>query len=198
VSPEAGAVQKITSDTNFATPVEQIVSEVKPLRSHEEMALLGKSPYEEEAVVNILSTASLNTQMTLLERAHNLQAGLGLDSRRKEDWQRKRLALSLYENVFMQFPDGPKAPEAGYRAAWIYYGLGELYRARDLCLKIISDYSFSPYAYKAKRLYAVIDHQLENKARQKFQSSSLEEEGQESLVESENESSLEPTKNFTP
>ncbi len=137
------------------------------LRSREEQEASGKSAFDEEAVVNIIATGELNTQMQLLEKAQNLQSGRGLEARRKEDWQRKRQALSLYQNIFLQFPQGPKAPEAGYQAARIYYGLGELHRARDLCMKIVSDYPRSPYAYKARRLYIAINRSLEKQNSQK-------------------------------
>jgi len=168
----------------------------KILRSREEAIASGKSAYDEEAVVNILSTGSLNTQMKLFEKAQNLQSGLGLEGRHKEEWQRKHQALSLYENIFMEFPDGAKAPEAGYQAAWLYYGLGELYRARDLCLKIVSDYPNSPYAYKAQRLYAVIDHQLEEKARQRSRKNTSKGRDQESSIESSSQRPTEAGRNF--
>ncbi|MBU1121501.1 MAG: hypothetical protein KKF54_02215, partial [Candidatus Omnitrophica bacterium] len=137
----------------------------KILRSYEEMIAFGENRYQEESCVNILASGRLNAQMKLFENARNLQVGSGLESRRKEDWQRKRQALAIYENISTQFSDSPKAAEASYQAALIYYyDLSELYFARDLCAKVISDYPRSPFAVKAKDLHKIISDSLSKQA----------------------------------
>jgi len=140
----------------------------KILRSREEMLKEGRSAFQEEARVNILAAGSLHMQNELFKTARNLQRSSGLEARRKDDWHRKRQALSLYENIFTQFPDGPKAAEAGYRAARIYYyDLDEAYAARDLCAEVASDYPNSPYAARAKKLHRQITKHFEKEARRK-------------------------------
>ncbi len=137
----------------------------KILRSRDEMRAQRKNVYEEEAIVNVMATGSLSAQMMLMEKARNLETGEGLESRRKDDWERKRQAASIYESVFTQFPDGPKAPEAGYRAALIYYGnLGEYRHAKDICQQLISDYPGSPFAGRAKGVYRRIETVLKGQA----------------------------------
>ena len=168
----------------------------KILRSRKEMLAEGKSPYEEEAYVNIMATGSLNAQMKLYEKARHLQTATGLEARRKEGWHLKRQSLSLYENIFTQFPDGPKAPEVGYRAARIYYyDLGELYMARDMCAKVASNYPNSPYASKARSLYRAITNRLEKEARRKSGSPKSEPRSENPEPKTENPA---PTKNFFP
>ncbi len=138
------------------------------LRSHEEMQLEKKTAFEEEAVISVMSAGKLNAQMLLMDKAHNLESGLGLEPRRKDDWMRINQALSIYETVFTQFPEGPRAPEAGYRAALIYFkDLDEYYLAKELCGKLISDYPKSPYASRAKGLYRRINMMLELEAMRK-------------------------------
>ncbi|MDI6606642.1 MAG: hypothetical protein QME65_05835, partial [Candidatus Omnitrophota bacterium] len=150
--------------TVFITP--------KILRSPEEMIAHGKKRYEDEAIVNITTTGSLNAQKVLLEKANHLDAAVGLESRRKEDWEAKNQAVSIYENILSQFPAGPAAPEAGYRAARIYFNdLNEPYRARELCAVIISNYPNSPYSYHAKELYKKIVTILEKERLEKLKKS---------------------------
>ncbi len=151
----------------------------KILRSREEMLKESKTLYEEEAYVNLLATGNLNAQKVLFEKAQNLEEGKGLESRRKEEWLRKNQALSMFEAIYTQFPDGPKAAESGYRAARIYFEyLEEYYLAKDLCARIISDYPDSPYAEKAKSLYKRIELILEHRASLKMKKKSQAKENQ--------------------
>jgi len=130
----------------------------KILRSHSEMLEEGKNPYQEEAYVNIMATGKLNAQMVLFEKARNLDTDTGLEARDKDEWMRKRQALSIYETIFTQFPDGPKAAESGYYAAKIYFGnLKETQRAKELCIQIISTYPNSEFFDKTKDLYRDIN-----------------------------------------
>jgi type IV pilus assembly protein PilQ len=140
----------------------------KIMRSREEVLAIGKTPLQEEAHVNILAAGKMNLQFGLFEKASHLQHGVGLESQYKEDWQRKREALSLYENVLTQFPDGPKAAEAGYQAAWISFNdIGEPYHAKELCGTIISNYPDSPFAEKARALHEQITASLEQSVQNK-------------------------------
>lgn len=141
----------------------------KILLSRAEMLAENKTRYEEEAYVNILSTADLNVQMKLLEKANNLQSGIGPESADKEAWQRKNQALSLYECIMTQFPDGPKAAEASYKAAALYNDLGEYYLAKEACAKLSSKYPNSEFAAKSIELQKSINSRLKNEARQKAQ-----------------------------
>ncbi len=139
----------------------------KILRSRAEMLEENKTRYEEEAYVNILSTADLNVQMKLLEKARNLQSGIGVESANKEAWQRKNQSLSLYECIMTQFPDGPKAAEASYQAAVLYNDLGEYYLAKEACAKLASKYPDSEFVAKAGDLQKSINAHLRKDARQK-------------------------------
>ncbi|MFH0935369.1 MAG: secretin N-terminal domain-containing protein, partial [Candidatus Omnitrophota bacterium] len=147
--------------TVFITP--------KILRSPEELIAHGKKRFEDEAIINITTTGSLNAQKALLEKANHLDAAVGVESRRKEDWMLKNQAVSIYESILSQFPTGPVAPESGYRAARIYFNdLNEPYRARELCAVLISNYPNSPYAYHAKELYKKIVTILEKERLEKL------------------------------
>jgi type IV pilus secretin PilQ/predicted competence protein len=139
----------------------------KILLSREEMLKEKKNHYEEEAYVNIMSSANLNAQRKLFEKARRLQLGDEVEVGGKEDWQRKNQALSLYECVLTQFPDGPKAAEAGYQAAVLYRELGELYLSKQACAKVINNYPDSEAAFKAKRLRSMINMEMRKDARRK-------------------------------
>ncbi|MDP2904820.1 MAG: secretin N-terminal domain-containing protein, partial [Candidatus Omnitrophota bacterium] len=154
--------QSQTELTVFITP--------KILRSREEMYKEGRNRYQEEAFVNILTTGRLNLQKQMMDRALNLEYDAGLESRRKESWQTKTEAVNLYENILSQFPDEPKAAEAGFRAARIYYqDMNEPYRARELCAIVISTYPNDPYSADAKELYKTITIGLEKERFRKME-----------------------------
>lgn len=159
--------QTQTELTVFVTP--------KIVRSREEIQASAKTPLQEQAAVDIMAVGNLNLQKSLFDKARNLQTGTGLEARRKDDWQRKYQALSLYEHIFTSFPDAPKAPEAGYQAARLYYELGEFHLARDLSVKVISDYPASDFAGKAKALYQDIKQHFEQEL---AQASALEEKAE--------------------
>lgn len=167
--------------TVFITP--------KILRSREEMLAHGKKRYEEEAVVNITATGSLNAQKELMLKANHLDAAVGLEARRKEDWMLKNQAVSIYESVVSQFPDGPMAPEAGFRAARIYFNdLNEPYRARELCAVVISNYPDSEYAFHSREMYKKIVTGLEKERLDKLKNSGkkdyyYEEKDKEKAIE---------------
>ncbi len=156
----------------------------KILRSHEEMAIEKRTRYDEEAAVSVMSSGSLNAQSLMMAKAVNLENSTGLESRRKEDWQRLNQSLSIFSTIYTQFPDGPLAPEAAYRAAVIYFrDFDELFEAKELCGKIISDYPKSPYAAKAKSLFKRINLILEAQAQRKVQKAKDQEDQQDVLTE---------------
>jgi len=139
----------------------------KILRSRAEMLSENKTRYEEEAYVNIMSVADLSVQAKLFERAKHLQAKSGVESFYKDAWQCKNQALSLYECIVTQFPDGPKAPESAYQAAVLYSDLGEQYLAKEMCAKILSKYPDSGFAVNATNLQKRINARLRKEAREK-------------------------------
>lgn len=137
----------------------------KILRSREETKLAGVRP-EEEIYVNIGPTGELSLAYKLFEKADKLDRGSGLESRRKDKRFGKSQALSLFENIVSQFPNSPKAPEALYRAILIYYNYeGDLFKTRDACEKLISDYPESKFATYAEDLHRKATKQLEQRNR---------------------------------
>jgi len=125
----------------------------KILRSREEAKLYG-AKQEEEIYVNIGPTGELSIAYQLFEKADHLDRGVGLESRNKDLKFRKAQALSLFENIASQFPNSPKAPEALWRAGQICYRYErDVFKARDLLEKLISDYPESRYAASGKGLY---------------------------------------------
>ncbi|MFH0855793.1 MAG: hypothetical protein V1869_04730 [Candidatus Omnitrophota bacterium] len=139
----------------------------KILLSRAEMLAENKTRYEEEAYVNIMSTADLNVQAKLFEKAKNLQENTGVESFYKDDWQRKNQALSIYECIVTQFPDGPKAPESAYQAAALYSDLGEQNLAKEMCAKILLKYPDSEFADKAVELRNSVNARIRKVARGK-------------------------------
>lgn len=137
----------------------------KILRSREEAKLAGAKP-EEEIYVNIGPTGELSLAYKLFEKADKLDKGIGLESRRKDSKFRKMQALSLFENIASQFPNSPKASEALYRAILIYYYYqGDLFKTRDACEKLLSDYPESKFAPYAMDLYKKVTKEIERSNR---------------------------------
>ena len=165
----------------------------KILRSREEMLAENKTHFQEEAYVNILSVANLNVQKELFERARNLQIKSGFEPRDKEDWQRKYEALSIYENILTQFPDSPKAAEAGYQAALLYFELGEFYQARDLCARVISSYPKSLLVIKTKKLHQNVVELIEKQADKRIEAQHLREEDTRARAEAARQKAMSAT-----
>jgi len=132
----------------------------KILLSRAERLSENKTRYEEEAYVNILSTAGVNVQMKLFDKARKLQTGDGFEANEKAVWQRRNQALSIYEYIVTQFPDGPKAAESAYQSAVLYNLLGEYGTAKTMCEKILSEYPSSPFAVRADRLRKAMNARL--------------------------------------
>ncbi len=133
------------------------------LRSREEAKLYGATE-EEEIYVNTGPTGQLSLVYNLFEKADKLDRGVGLESRRKDKKFRKEQALSIFENIASQFPDSPKAPEAAYRAIWIYYYYQhDLYKTRDACEKFISDYPESEFVARVKSLHDEAMEEIQKK-----------------------------------
>ncbi|MFH0772565.1 MAG: secretin N-terminal domain-containing protein [Candidatus Omnitrophota bacterium] len=126
----------------------------KILYSRDEAKLYGVNKSREEVYVNIGPTGELSLAYQLFDKADKLERGVGLESRRKDRLFRKEQALSIFENVAGQFPDSPKAPEALYRAALIYYeNKNDLLKMRETLEKLISDYPESEFSYYARDMY---------------------------------------------
>jgi len=151
----------------------------KIMHSREELAALNKTHFDEEAFVNIMTAGSLNTQKLMFEAAENLSNNAGIESRRKDAWQRKYQAMNIYESIVNEFPDGPRAAEACYRATSLCYELGQFERARTLCVKTASDYPDSSYASLARKLYSSIEDAMEEKIQIKTEIEKIEKKEEE-------------------
>lgn len=127
----------------------------KILRSQEEKKLLSRTQREKEEVyVNIEKTAQLTIVKSIFDKAEVLDKGMGLESRRKDKQFRKTQALSLYENIYVGFPDDPLAPEALYRASDIYFKYFKDYKkVMERTDWLMSNYPESPFAKSAEALY---------------------------------------------
>lgn len=130
------------------------------LRSKEEMELLSKKEVAKEKVyVTLDKTAHLSIVARLFEKAHKLDKGYGVESRRKDKQFRKTQSLSLFEHIFTEFPDSEKAPEAKFRAGMIYYKyLKDYQKVKEVFSRLISDYPESSFATKAERCLREIEH----------------------------------------
>lgn len=127
----------------------------KILRSQEEKEALSRKQREREDVyVNIEKTAQLTVVKNIFDKAEALDKGMGLESRRKDKQFRKTQALSLYENIYVEFPDDHLAPEALYRAGEIYFKyLKDYKKTMERLNWLISNYPESPFAKSAEALY---------------------------------------------
>lgn len=134
------------------------------LYSSREEAKFHGAKAEEEVYVNIGPTGELSIVYQLFDKADKLDKGLGLESRRKDEKFRKEQSLGIFENIASQFPNSPKAPEALYRAILIrrHYEQ-DLYKTRDACEKLISNYPESKFVSQAKSLHKEVMKKLEQK-----------------------------------
>jgi type IV pilus secretin PilQ/predicted competence protein len=130
----------------------------KILRSREELKLLSKKQAEKQAVyVNIEKTAQLNVVESIFDKARKLDRNKAVESVRKSEQFRKAQALSLYEHVFVEFPDAERSPESMYRAGMIYYKYIKDYdKTRDILARLISDYPDTLFANKARKIHKKI------------------------------------------
>lgn len=127
----------------------------KILRSREEIGRLGKKKQEmEEAYVSLAKTAELSIVEKLFKYAEALDEGRGIESIRKAKQFRKTQALSLYEHIFIEFPESERAAESMYCAGLIYYQyLKDYKKAEGAFSRLISDYPNSKFIPKAKSIY---------------------------------------------
>ena len=72
-----------------------------------------------EAKISTRAAGELGLGLALFETAEHLEAGRGAESVRKPEWFRMKQAMTLYENIALDFPSHPKAPDSLYRAAKI-------------------------------------------------------------------------------
>ncbi len=72
-----------------------------------------------EAKISTRAAGELGLGLALFETAEHLEAGRGAESVRKPEWFRMKQAMSLYENIALDFPAHPKAPDCLFRAAKI-------------------------------------------------------------------------------
>ena len=129
------------------------------LRSRKEKELLGKRQNgTEESYVSLVKTGELSIVETMFRYAENLEKGVGIESVRKNEQFRTAQALSLYEHIFVEFPDSLKAAESMYLAARIYYQkLKDYKRAKTFLSRLISDYPNSKFVNKAKKDFKEIE-----------------------------------------
>jgi len=125
------------------------------LRSREEREALGKRKSEiEEVYISLEKTAELSVVERIYEKGRALDKGYGVQSKRKDKQFRKAQALSLYEHIFIEFPESERAPEVMYLAGMIYLrDIKDDKKAEQVFSSLISDYPDSPFAKKAKRRY---------------------------------------------
>ena len=128
----------------------------KILRSKEEQAKLDKEKYADEKIyVTIDATGELTMVQQIFNMAVSLDRGKDVDSIGKDKDFQKSQAVSFYENIFTEFPQADKAPEAMYRAGVIYYNYFKDYeKAEELFEHLISQYPKSKFIGKARILHS--------------------------------------------
>lgn len=136
------------------------------LRSRRELEqMTAEQVLQEEAYVTVPTAGRMGVVFALFEKARRLEAGTGVESRRKPNWVRLKQALNLYRNIVSQFPESDQAPVALYRMARIYMrGDRDLGQARAALSKIIESYPDSFMAPSARRLLIRVERRIEEAA----------------------------------
>lgn len=149
------------------------------LTSREEQAKMEEA--EREKVYVSLSSAANNTLVEeIYAKAHDLDNGVGLNSRRKSKNFQKAQAIDLYKYIYYEYPNSIRAPEALYRTGEIYFKHNKDYaRARYMFSLLIADYPQNEYALKSQKKYVYVERK-DSKA-SKYKRSSMLKITQEEL-----------------
>ncbi|MCH7589918.1 hypothetical protein IIB34_02645 [PVC group bacterium] len=111
-----------------------------------------------ESYVNISKISELQIVEETLRKADLLNNGKGVESAQKGELFRKEQALNLYLNVYYEYPDSARAPEALYKAALIKYKFSNDFKgAKHYLSLLISDYPDSVFSDEAKKAFLDID-----------------------------------------